>query len=115
MFASVLFVLNILAIPKSEILGFMSWSRRILLALRSLCMTRNLECLCKYRSPCAIPSIIARRIFQFSKALLVSSANQLSIDISEKNFGTKNLSNDLVKLSTKNKKVKAFIWQTFID
>ena len=78
-------------------------------------MTRNLECLCKYRSPCAIPSIIARRVFQFSKALLVSSANQLSIDILEKNFGTQNLCNDLVKHSTKNKKVKAFIWQTFID
>ena len=64
-------------------------------------MTRNLECLCKYRSPCAIPSIIARRVFQFSKALLVSSANQLSIDIIEENFGTQNLCNDLVKLSTK--------------
>ncbi|WVZ92601.1 LOW QUALITY PROTEIN: hypothetical protein U9M48_038650, partial [Paspalum notatum var. saurae] len=56
----------IFAIPISEILGFISESKRILLALTSLCITRNRECLCKYRSPCAIPSIITSRLSQFS-------------------------------------------------
>ena len=74
---SVLFGVNIFASPKSEILGFISLSKRMLPGLRSRCMTRNLECLCRQRSPCDIPSIIAMRLFQSSKALLFSSANQL--------------------------------------
>ena len=75
--SSVLFEVKIFARPKSEILGFISPSKRMLLGLRSRCMTRNRECLCRQRSPCAIPSIIAIRLFQFSKALLFSSANRL--------------------------------------
>ena len=43
--SSVLFELNILASPKSEILGFMSLSKRMLLGLRSRCMTHNREVL----------------------------------------------------------------------
>jgi hypothetical protein len=77
-FWSVSFMPNILASPKSEIFGFISLSKRMLLALRSLWMTRKRECLCKYRSPCAIPSIIVSRVFQSTKALLVSSVNYLS-------------------------------------
>lgn len=34
---------NVLAIPKSDIFGFISLSRRTLLAFRSLCMILNLE------------------------------------------------------------------------
>jgi hypothetical protein len=71
---SVSFELNILASPKSEILGFISLSKRMLLALRSLCMTRNRECLCRYNSPLAMPSIMVSRLSHFSKALLASSA-----------------------------------------
>jgi hypothetical protein len=74
-FPSVSFELNIFARPKSEILGFISESRRMLLAFTSLCIMRNLECLCKYRSPCAVPSIMIRRLFQLSKLLLFSSAH----------------------------------------
>jgi hypothetical protein len=44
---SVSFELNIFASPKSEILGFISLSRRILLGLRSRCITSNRECLCR--------------------------------------------------------------------
>jgi hypothetical protein len=73
-FPSVAFVLNILARPKSEILGIILRSKRMLLALRSLWMTRNRECLCKYNIPCAIPSIIAKRLAQFIIYLLVGSA-----------------------------------------
>jgi hypothetical protein len=46
-FRSVLFELNIFASPKSEIFGFISLSKRMLLGLRSRCMTRNRECLCR--------------------------------------------------------------------
>jgi len=74
-FPSVSFELNIFARPKSEILGFISESKRMLLAFTSLCIMRNLECLCKYRSPCAVPSIIISRLFQLIKVLLVSSAH----------------------------------------
>lgn len=55
---------NILAIPKSDILGFMSASRRMLLALRSRWTTRNLESRWRYSSPLAMPSIISNRFFQ---------------------------------------------------
>ena len=54
-------------------------------AFRSLWITRNRESLCKYRSPCAIPSIIARRLFQSIKALLVSSAKSVRIGVLKKN------------------------------
>ena len=76
-FPSGLFELNIFASPKSEILGFISLSKRMLLGLRSRCMTRNLECLCRQRSPSAIPSIITRRLLQSSKDFLFSSAESV--------------------------------------
>jgi hypothetical protein len=44
---SVSFELNIFASPKSEIFGFISLSRRMLLGLRSRCTTSNRECLCR--------------------------------------------------------------------
>lgn len=44
-FACVSFEPKILAMPKSDILGFTSASRRMLLGFRSLWMTRSLECL----------------------------------------------------------------------
>ena len=80
---SLLFELNIFASPKSEILGFMSLSKRMLLGLRSRCMTRNQECLCRYISPSAVPSIIARRLFQSSNDFLFSSVNPLNVSITE--------------------------------
>lgn len=43
-FDSATLELNILAIPKSEILGFIWLSKRTLLALRSLCTTHRREC-----------------------------------------------------------------------
>lgn len=76
---SVSLELKILANPKSEILGFISWSKRMLLALRSLCTTRSRECLCRYRRPCATPSIMARRLYQLSKLLWLSSTNHKQI------------------------------------
>ena len=93
---SVLFGVNIFASPKSEILGFISLSKRMLLGLRSRCMTRNLECLCRQRSPCAIPSIIAMRLFQSSKALLFSSANQL-VYFSRLGFGLMGLTTEILE------------------
>jgi len=87
-FPSISFELNIFASPKSEIFGFISESKRMLLALTSLCITRNRECLCKYKSPCAIPSIITSRLSQFSKVLLVSSAHQLNIKQHRKYYQT---------------------------
>lgn len=54
---------NILAIPKSDILGFMSASRRMLLALRSRWTTRSLESRWRYSSPLAMPSIISNCFF----------------------------------------------------
>lgn len=44
-FDSATLELNILAIPKSEILGFISLSKRMLLALRSLWTTQRRECM----------------------------------------------------------------------
>jgi hypothetical protein len=44
-------------------------------------LTRNRECLCRCKIPCAIPSIMDRRLFQSSKTRCISFANQLSIDI----------------------------------
>jgi hypothetical protein len=72
-FAWVSFDPNIRASPKSEILGLILSSKRILLAFRSLCMTRRRECLWRYNSPWAIPSIIWRLLFQFNNVLLVVS------------------------------------------
>ena len=79
--SSVLFEVKIFARPKSEILGFISPSKRMLLGLRSRCMTRNRECLCRQRSPSAVPSIIARRLFQSSNDFLSSSVYQLNVSI----------------------------------
>jgi len=46
---------NILAMPKSEILGTMFLSSNTLLAFRSLWMILNLESSCRYCRPRAIP------------------------------------------------------------
>lgn len=67
---------NILAIPKSEILGVISLSKRMLLALRSLWMILYLESWWRYSKPRAIPSIIRYRVCQSSSLLLVVSGNK---------------------------------------
>lgn len=67
---------NILAMPKSEILGVISLSRRMLLVLRSLCMILYRESWWRYSKPRAIPSIIRYRVCQSSSLLLVVSGNK---------------------------------------
>uniref|UniRef100_K3ZYM1 Uncharacterized protein n=1 Tax=Setaria italica TaxID=4555 RepID=K3ZYM1_SETIT len=64
--ASVMLEPKILAMPKSEILGFNSLSSKMLLAFKSRWIIRTRECLCKYSSPCAMPSIMCSRFFQSS-------------------------------------------------
>lgn len=76
--ACVAFDGNILAMPKSEILGFSSESNRILLAFKSLWMMRNREWLWRYRSPCAIPSTILVLVFHFSDVLLIGSTRNIT-------------------------------------
>ena len=64
---------NILAMPKSEILGVISLSRRILLVFKSLWMILYLESWWRYSKPRAIPSIIRYRVCQSSSLLLAVS------------------------------------------
>ena len=71
--AWVSFCLNILAMPKSAILGFIFSSKRMLLAFRSLWITRILEYLCRYSNPWAIPSMMLNRLGQSSSTFLFSS------------------------------------------
>lgn len=63
-FASFWFPPNILAMPKSEIFGFISSSNRMLLAFRSLWIILSLESLWRYSNPRAIPSIMLKRFLQ---------------------------------------------------
>ena len=65
--------LNIRAVPKSEILGFISVSSRTLLALRSLWIIFSLESWWRYKIPRAIPRMISKRFFQFRNDALVWS------------------------------------------
>ena len=62
--SSIWFRWNILAVPKSEIFGFISSSRSILAALRSLWMTLRRESWWRYKSPRATPIITDRRFSQ---------------------------------------------------
>uniref|UniRef100_A0A0A9GAG0 Uncharacterized protein n=1 Tax=Arundo donax TaxID=35708 RepID=A0A0A9GAG0_ARUDO len=55
---------KILAMPKSEILGFILLSRSTLLALRSLWMTLRQESSWRYSMPRAIPMMMLCLIFQ---------------------------------------------------
>lgn len=61
---------NILAKPKSEILGVISLSRRTLLAFISLWMILYLESWWRYSNPRAMPSTIRYRSCQSSRILL---------------------------------------------
>ena len=70
---------NILAMPKSEIFGFISASRRILLVFRSLWIILNLESWWRYRIPRAIPLIISKRFSQSNMDLLVWSTTNVSL------------------------------------
>ena len=56
--------LNIRAIPKSEIFGFISSSKRTLLVLRSLWIILNLDSWWRYKIPRAIPIMISKRFPQ---------------------------------------------------
>lgn len=58
--------------PKSDTFGVKSSSSKILLALKSLCITRGLESSCRYASPLAAPSAIFMRCTQLSGALSLS-------------------------------------------
>lgn len=65
---------KILAMPKSDIFGFMSLSNRILLVFKSRWMILNLEYLWRYRRPWAIPSMMCMRLLQSKIDRLVESA-----------------------------------------
>ena len=69
---------KILAIPKSEIFGFMSESNNTLLGFRSLWMILRQESSCKYEMPRAIPLMMLRRVFQSNWALVVESDNEVN-------------------------------------
>ena len=68
---------NILAMPKSEILGTMFVSSNTLLALRSLWTILNLESSCRYCRPRATPRMISKRFCHPSSLRLPSSAQQI--------------------------------------
>ena len=63
--------LDIRAMPKSKILGFILASCRTLLALRSLWIIFNLESWWRYKIPRAIPMMISKRLLQSKNELLV--------------------------------------------
>ena len=73
--------LNIWAIPKSKILGFISPSKRTLLILRSLCIIFNLESWWRYKIPQAIPMMISKSFPQLSNKLLVWSTIKFNSSI----------------------------------
>ena len=82
------FVLKIRANPKSDIFGFISESKRMLLAFRSLWTILSLECLWRYKSPWAMPSIISKRLSQFrSSALVLSVIQQIYMQKKKKHQG----------------------------
>lgn len=68
------FFLKILAIPKSDILGFISASNKMLLTFRSLWITVYIENSWRYRRPCVIPSMTRTRFSQSNDKLLNESA-----------------------------------------
>ena len=73
--------LIIRAMPKSEILGFISPSRRTLLVLRSLWIILNLESWWRYKIPRAIPITISKCFLQFSNELLVRSTTLIHFNV----------------------------------
>lgn len=70
------FPLKILASPKSDILGFMSLSSKMLLAFRSLWIILSWESWWRYRSPRAIPLMIWKRLGQSSNLPRLGSATR---------------------------------------
>lgn len=59
---------NVLAKPKSEIFGFISSSKRILLTFRSRCIMFRQESRCRYSSPLATPWMMLNRLGQSSNS-----------------------------------------------
>nr|CAB3447695.1 unnamed protein product [Digitaria exilis] len=72
-FTSLLSSSKILAMPKSEILGFILLSRSTLLALRSLWTTLRHESSWRYSMPRAIPRMMLCLIFQSNCPLFLTS------------------------------------------
>ena len=64
--ASIWFLPNILAVPKSDIFGFISSSKSTLLAFISLWMIFSRESSCRYWRPLAIPLTMFMRLAQSS-------------------------------------------------
>jgi len=62
----------VLAKPKSDTFGVKSYSNKMLLDLKSRCMTRGLESSCKYASARAAPSAILSLASQSSRAAPLS-------------------------------------------
>ena len=71
--ASIWLLPKILPVPKSEILGFISSSNKKLLAFKSLWMILSRESSWRYRSPLAMPPIMAARLAQSSCFVFVGS------------------------------------------
>lgn len=86
-----------LAIPKSEILGFISESSKMLLGLRSLWIMFTPECKWRYSTPWAIPPMIRNNVSQFREPLELSSAKCLTgwINIIREDNWSGNLSETL--------------------
>lgn len=98
---------KILANPKSDIFGFISESKRTLLAFKSLWTILSLECLWRYKSPCAMPSIIWKRFGQFSSApLVLSERKQTYIDSSVERKKWKKKWRKMKRVSKENAKKK---------
>ena len=130
--------LNIRAISKSEIFGFISQSRRTFLVLRSLCIILNLESWWRYKIPQAIPIMISKHFPQLSNELLVWSTIKFNSRIlkiwlnSVKIFGcmqykyilwtyiikenkTDECNRFIERRCTKNEEVQAFVGQVLIN
>lgn len=71
--ASSWFPPKILAVPKSDIFGFISLSNKTLLAFISRWMILSRESSCRYKRPLAVPVIMFARFAQSSSLLLFGS------------------------------------------
>ena len=93
---------KIRAKPKSDILGFIFPSKRILLAFKSRCITRKLESRWRYRRPLATPWMMLSRRSQLSSDLLLESSQS-----------TINLVNTVV-LCFRRKKTDLYIYSSML-
>ena len=100
MFASCSSFLKILAIPKSDILGFISLSSTMLLAFRSRWIIIKFEYSWIYRSPWVTPSMMSTRFLQSKREHLGGSAtSQISTLLVIKKCGEMKFTNNDTSLN----------------